>query len=128
TRFSRDWSSDVCSSDLRVVNGAAPATISLRCAHETLTLEALAPGTREFLRASIDYDNIAVDDEERFNLVVQRVRSPGSERIEEQETFRAVSADPESPRYLPQVLLESTLVRVKGAMPQQRPDRTLMPG
>ncbi len=113
---------------VRVVNGAAPATISLRCAHETLTLEALAPGTREFLRASIDYDNIAVDDEERFNLVVQRVRSPGSERIEEQETFRAVSADPESPRYLPQVLLESTLVRVKGAMPQQRPDRTLMPG
>ncbi|NLG74995.1 MAG: phage tail sheath family protein, partial [Xanthomonadaceae bacterium] len=68
---------------VRVVNGAAPATISLRCAHETLTLEALAPGTREFLRASIDYDNIAVDDEERFNLVVQRVRSPGSERIEE---------------------------------------------
>ncbi len=113
---------------VRVVNGAAPATITLRCAQEMLTLEALAPGTREFLRASIDYDNIAHDDEDRFNLVVQRVRSPGSERIEEQETFRGVSVDPESPRFLPQVLLESALVRVKGSMPQQRPDRTLMPG
>lgn len=113
---------------VRVVNGAAPATITLRCDQELLTLEALAPGTREFLRASIDYDNIASDDEERFNLVVQRVRSPGSERIEQQETFRAVSIDPESPRYLPTVLLESQLVRVRGAMPRTRPDRTLMPG
>lgn len=113
---------------VRVVNGAAPASLTLRCAHETLTLEAVAPGTREFLRASVDYDNIPADDEDRFNLVVQRVRSPGSERIEEQETFRGVSVDPESPRYVAQVLLESALVRVKGAVPQQRPDRTLMPG
>lgn len=113
---------------VRVVNGAVPVTLSLRCAHEMLTLEALAPGTREFLRASIDYDNIAPDDEERFNLVVQRVRSPGSERIQEQETFRAVSVDPESPRFIANVLLESKLVRVRGVVPQQRPDRTLMPG
>jgi uncharacterized protein len=113
---------------VRVVNGASPASISLRCDHQTLTLEALAPGTREFLRASIDYDNIAADDEERFNLVVQRVRSPGSERIEAQETFRGVSVDPESPRFLATALLESSLVRVRGHVPRQRPDRTLMPG
>ncbi len=113
---------------VRVVNGASPVTISLRCAHELLTLEAVAPGTREFLRASVDYDNIAADDEERFNLVVQRVRSPGSERIEEQETYRGVSVDPGSPRFVSQVLLESLLVRVRGGVPQQRPDRTLMPG
>jgi len=113
---------------VRVVNGAAPASISLRCDRQILMLEALAPGTREFLRASVDYDNIAADDEERFNLVVQRVRSPGSERIETQETFRGVSVDPDSPRFLPQVLLESALVRVRGAVPTQRPDRTLMPG
>ena len=60
----------------------------LRCGRECLHLEARAPGTREFLRASIDYDHIDADDEQRFNLVVQRVRSPGSERIEAQETFR----------------------------------------
>jgi uncharacterized protein len=113
---------------VRIVNGATPATISLKCDHQFLTLEALAPGTREFLRASIDYDNIAADDEERFNLVVQRVRSPGSERIETQETFRGVSVDPGSPRFLSSVLLESELVRVRGPVPRQRPDRTLMPG
>jgi hypothetical protein len=113
---------------VRVVNGAAPVTISLRCGRDTLTLEALAPGTREFLRASVDYDNIAPDDHERFNLVVQRVRAPGSERIEEQETFRGVSVDPESPRFVANVLLESELVRVRGIVPRQRPDRTFMPG
>jgi hypothetical protein len=113
---------------VRVVNGAAPVSISLRCDQQMLTLEALAPGTREFLRASVDYDNIAADDEARFNLVVQRVRSPGSERIEAQETYRGVSVDPESPRFVVNVLLESMLVRVRGAVPRQRPDRTLMPG
>jgi hypothetical protein len=113
---------------VRVVNNAAPVSISLRCEQQTLTLEAIAPGTREFLRASVDYDNIAADDEERFNLVVQRVRSPGSERIEMQETFRGLSINPDSPRFAPQVLLESQLVRVRGTLPRQRPDRTLMPG
>jgi uncharacterized protein len=100
----------------------------LRCARETLQLEARAPGTREFLRASIDYDHLEADDEQRFNLVVQRVRSPGSERIEAQETFRALSIDPESPRFVAGALLESNLVRVRGAVPSVRPDRTLMPG
>jgi phage tail sheath protein FI len=113
---------------VRVANGAAPVTLSLRCARETLQLEARAPGTREFLRASIDYDHLEADDEQRFNLVVQRVRSPGSERIEVQETFRALSIDPESPRFVAGALLESNLVRVRGAVPSVRPDRTLMPG
>jgi hypothetical protein len=93
-----------------------------------LQLEARAPGTREFLRASIDYDHLEADDEQRFNLVVQRVRAPGSERIEAQETFRALSIDPESPRFVAGALLESNLVRVRGAVPSVRPDRTLMPG
>ncbi|MBK6349529.1 MAG: hypothetical protein IPF50_06825 [Proteobacteria bacterium] len=44
---------------VRVVNGGAPATISLPCGDEKLVLEALSPGTREILRASVDYDNIA---------------------------------------------------------------------
>jgi hypothetical protein len=113
---------------VRVANGALPATISLRCGRETLQLEARAPGTREFLRASIDYDNIDATDQQRFNLVVQRVRSPGSERIETQETFRALSVDPTSPRFVAPALLESQLVRVRGEVPRERPDRTLMPG
>jgi hypothetical protein len=113
---------------VRVANNAAPVTLSLRCGRETLQLEAKAPGTREFLRACVDYDHIAPEDEQRFNLVVQRVRSPGSERIEAQETFRGLSVDPDSPHYIEEALLESNLVRVRGPVPQVRPDRTLLPG
>lgn len=113
---------------VRVANSAAPVTLSLRCGRETLQLEARAPGTREFLRASIDYDNVDPEDQQRFNLVVQRVRSPGSERIEEQESFRGLSMDPASPRFVTSALLESDLVRVRDAVPGIRPDRTLVPG
>lgn len=113
---------------VRVANGAASVTLSLRCGPESLRLEARAPGTREFLRASIDYDHISAEDTQSFNLVVQRVRAPGSERIEEQETFRMLSVDPMSPRFIATALLESALVRVRGAVPQVRPDRTLMAG
>jgi phage tail sheath protein FI len=113
---------------VRVANGAMPVTLSLRCGRQTLQLEARAPGTREFLRASIDYDHLEAEDEQRFNLVVQRVRSPGSERIETQETFRALSIDPAAPRFVTTALLESNLVRVRGEVPAVRPDRTLMPG
>ena len=64
-----------------------------RCpaARASLTLEALSPGSREVLRASVDYDNIGPNEEDRFNLVVQRVRSLGSEHIEDQEIFRRLS-------------------------------------
>jgi hypothetical protein len=113
---------------VRVANGASPVTLSLRCGRQTLQLEARAPGTREFLRASIDYDHLDGDDEQRFNLVVQRVRAPGSERIEAQETFRGLSIDPSSPRFVGFALLESHLARVRGEVPTVRPDRTLMPG
>jgi uncharacterized protein len=113
---------------VRVANAAAPATLSLRCGREMLRLEARAPGTREFLRASIDYDHVGATDLQRFNLVVQRVRSPGSERIEEQESFRSLTMDPAAPRFVATVLLESNLVRARGAVPTLRPDRTLMPG
>jgi hypothetical protein len=113
---------------VRVVNAALPASISLRCGRETLKLRAGAPGTREFLRASVDYDRLDPDDTTRFNLVVQRVRAPGSERIEEQESFRAVSTDPADPRYVVNVLLDSKMAKVWGPVPKLRPDATLMPG
>ncbi|HEY0940793.1 MAG TPA: hypothetical protein VGE08_11895 [Steroidobacter sp.] len=113
---------------VRVANGAAPVTLSLKCGRETLRLEACAPGTREFLRASIDYDHVQAGDEQSFNLVIQRVRSPGSERVEQQETYRGLSVDPQSPRFVATVLAKSDLMRVRGSVPLARPDRTLMPG
>jgi hypothetical protein len=109
---------------VRVINGGAAPTISLACGSETLVLQALTPGTREFLRAAVDYDNLGNDDES-FNLVVQRVRAPGSERIEIQETYRRVSTNPGTQRFIANVLTDSQLVRVRGAVPAQRPDLTL---
>ncbi len=117
---------------VRVVNGGAPVTVTLRCGTEALTLEALAPGTREFLRAAVDYDN--VDDSfgesngDCFNLVVQRLRGPNSERIEVQETYRRLSTNPGTHRYIGSVLRESQLVRVRGEIPKLRPEQTFAPG
>ncbi|MGI9245184.1 MAG: hypothetical protein ACR2I8_00530 [Steroidobacteraceae bacterium] len=113
---------------VRVVNTAAPATVSLPCGSDTLTLEALSPGSRELLRASVDYDNIPAAEDDRFNLVVQRVRALGSEHVEDQEIFRRVSTAPGTTRFVAAALQESQLVRVRGEVAAQRPDRTFRPG
>lgn len=113
---------------VRVVNGGAPATITLPCGDDLMTLAALSPGSREVLRASVDYDNIGAAEDDRFNLVVQRVRAIGSEHVEEQEIFRRISISPASARFVASALQESMLVRVRGAVPSVRPDRTFRPG
>jgi hypothetical protein len=116
-----------CAVIVRVLNGGAPATISLPCGHESLTLEALSPGSREALRASVDYDNIGPAETDRFNLIVQRVRTRGSDHVEEQEIFRRVSVVPGTTRFVAAVLQESQLVRVRGTVPATRPVRTVAP-
>jgi hypothetical protein len=113
---------------VRVCNGGSPATITLPCGKQTLTLEARSPGSREALRASVDYDNVGANEDDRFNLVVQRVRAPGSEHIEDQEIFRRLSIVPGTTRFVATALQESTLVRVCGEVPAIRPDRTYRPG
>jgi phage tail sheath protein FI len=113
---------------VRVINGGRSATITLPCGPQSLTLEALSPGSREALRASVDYDNIGPGEEDRFNLVVQRVRTIGSEHIEDQEIFRRLSVVPGTARHVLTALQESTLVRVLGVVPAQRPDRTFRAG
>jgi hypothetical protein len=113
---------------VRVANGGRPATMSLPCGGATLILEAQSPGSRESLRASVDYDNIGPSEEDRFNLVVQRVRTAGSEHIEDQEIFRRVSCLPGSTRFVATALQESTLVKVRGDVPTTRPDRTFRAG
>ena len=109
---------------VRVTNGARPPTLSLPAGAGVLRLIALNPGSREYLRASVDYDGLGPSEHERFNLVVQRVRSAGSELVEDQEIYRRVSIAPSASRYINDVLLESRLVRVSGTVPVQRPDRS----
>jgi uncharacterized protein len=109
---------------VRVANGARPPTLTLPAGRSALQLTALNPGSREYLRASVDYDGLTAGEHERFNLVVQRVRTAGSELVEDQEIYRRLSVTPDSGRFVTDVLLESRLVRVIGEVPEGRPDRS----
>lgn len=113
---------------VRVANGARPPTVTLPAGAGTLRLAGVNPGSREYLRASVDYDGIPEGDTERFNLVIQRVRSTGSELIEEQEIVRRASLLPDSVRCLTDLLLQSRLARVVEPLPAQRPERSAGPG
>jgi uncharacterized protein len=104
---------------VRAANGASPPTLSLPAGGSEVRLVGVNPGSREYLRAAVDYDGIADHDTDRFNLVVQRLRLPGSEQIEDQEIFSGASLE-----RIRDLLLDSRLVRVHGAIPLVRPDRT----
>ncbi|MCS6947516.1 MAG: hypothetical protein NZM12_07870, partial [Steroidobacteraceae bacterium] len=109
---------------VRVVNGGRPPTISLPAGTDQLRLIGLCPGTREYLRASVDYDGIAPHETDLFNLVIQRTQGPGSERVEDQEIFRRISVRSGAPRFVADALTESQLVRVCDPIPPQRPNRS----
>jgi hypothetical protein len=112
---------------VRVVNGAHSATLTLKAGDQALNLQALRPGTREFLRACVDFDNIGGDEVAVFNLTVQRVRAQGTGQVEDQEIFHRLSLLSTDPRYFPRAIAQSALIRLVGEMPTQRPDRTLDP-
>jgi uncharacterized protein len=110
---------------VRVCNGGRPPTLTLPAGGGALNLEGLAPGSREFLRVAVDYDGLSSAERECFNMVVQRLRAPGSEFIEDQEIFPRVSIRADAERPLLQALAESRLVRLAGALPALRPDPSI---
>jgi len=110
---------------VRVVNGARASTLTLKAGAGTLLLRAVRPGTREFLRASVDYDNIRPASASEFNLTVQRVRVQGTQQVDDQEIFTAASLAPGARRHLADLLAESELVQLAGDVPAQRPDKTM---
>jgi uncharacterized protein len=109
---------------VRVASEGRAPTIDLRAGDERLVLSGLCPGRNEYLRASVDHDGIGKQDEDLFNLVVQRVRRRGSELVESQEIFRRVSILPGSAREISRILSASKLVRVAGPLPARRPEIT----
>ncbi len=109
---------------VRVSGTSVCHRIRLRAGSEELVLEARNPGPFEYLRASVDYDGINAEDESYFNLVVQRLRRPGSAWIDAQEYYRAVSIDPGSRDYLGYILSQSDLIKVIGQPPVSRPEPT----
>ena len=110
---------------VRVVNGARAATLTLPAGAESLTLQAVRPGTREFLRAAVDYDNIPSANVGEFNLTVQRVRLQGTEQVEDQEIFTRLSVAAAAERPIGDAFGTSELVRLVGKVPAQRPNPTL---
>ncbi len=109
---------------VRVANGARAATLRLPAGRGMLVLRARAPGTREFLRAAVDYDGIASEATDQFNLVLQRLRTPGSELVEYQESFRGVSVRADAPHSVERAMARASLMRVAGPLPVQRPEPT----
>lgn len=110
---------------VRVASNGRPPTLDLPAGGEPLVLAGLWPGSREYLRASVDYDGIDPGEVSLFNLVLQRVRSPGSELVEDQEIFRRLSVADDGPRQVATALARSRLARVVGPVPAQRPYVTL---
>ncbi|MEJ0037334.1 MAG: hypothetical protein WDO68_14860 [Gammaproteobacteria bacterium] len=110
---------------VRVANSARAPSLTLLAGKGKLQLVALNPGSREYLRASVDYDGIGDNEPDRFNLVLQRVRAANSELIEEQEIFRRLSVLEETGRGVSTILMDSRLARVVGEVPAQRPDRSV---
>lgn len=108
---------------VRVANNATRARIDLPAQDQLLRLHAREPGTRFVLRASVDYDGIE-SSTDRFNLVVQRLARPGSQLVEDQELFRALSMDETDNRFIVDALRSSELVQLGGPLPDQRPDAT----
>ena len=109
---------------VRVASGGQAPTIDLPAGAQMLVLVGICPGSREFLRASVDYDGIDPVNRTQFNLTVQRLRTAGSGLVEQQEVFRRCSITPGVDRDLRSVLMGSRLVRVQGNLTAVRPQPT----
>jgi len=117
------WHGGECAVVVRVANRATRATLEIPAGREMLRLQARQPGSREHLRASIDYDRVERTPD-KFNLVIQRVSRPGSQLVDDQEVFESLSMDPTDERFIVDALQESDLVRLVGPLPGYRPTPT----
>jgi len=112
-----------CAVVVRVANRAIRASLDLPAGRQSLYLQAREPGNHSYLRASVDYDGIK-EETDRFNLVIQRVARPGSQLVEDQEIFHALSVIEGDKRFIADVVAGSGLVQLAGPFPKQRPDAT----
>jgi len=112
---------------VRVQNAATKATLDLPAGTKTLTLEAASEGNwGNDLQAIVDHEtkdkNSSSPDENLFNLVIQEVDST-TNQVKATETFLNVSRDENASRFITKVLEQmSALVRIKGDVPDTRPD------
>lgn len=101
---------------VRVARGGNPATGSA----DSLKLVAASPGTwGNELRVRVDHNTKDPVDAKLFNLTVRDAATGMTER------FLNVSVTSNSPRFVSRVLAEeSALIRISGAVPATRPNKT----
>ncbi len=112
---------------VRVANSARGAMICIPASGSALVLRALEPGSTECIRAAVDYDGIDDDNDEHFNLTLQRIDA-GTGLILDQEIFRQVSHLDnvnDSGDFVGDELLKSSLVRIEHPHPSHRPEATV---
>ncbi|MEJ2298643.1 MAG: hypothetical protein P8X94_09125 [Woeseiaceae bacterium] len=108
---------------VRVANDARGAMVCLPATGSALVMRAVEPGSTEIVRAAVDYDGIDAEDDEFFNLTLQRI-NPDSGRVEDQELYRKVSYREDAEQFVGDALLTSDLARVVEPMPMHRPECT----
>lgn len=111
---------------VRVANNARGAMICLPASGSALVLRALEPGSTERVRAAVDFDGIDADNDELFNLTLQRV-DPVTGLVIDQEFFRKVSYKEDSNKFVGDALLTSAMVRVDAPFPTHRPECSTEP-
>ncbi len=112
---------------VRVANSARGAMVCLPAGGSALVLRAVEPGSTEFIRAAVDYDRIDANDDQTFNLTLQRI-NPVSRLIEDQELLSGVSYEEGVENFVGDALLTSRLARLEHPYPTHRPEKTLKNG
>jgi hypothetical protein len=112
---------------VRVANNARGAMICIPAQHGVLVLRAREPGSTENVRAAVDYDRIPADDEEHFNLTLQRV-APESGLVADQEIYTRLSCRPRDRAFIGHALAGSELAEPRFPLPGGRPLPTTDPG
>ena len=112
---------------VRVANHARGAMLCVEASGSALVLRAIDPGSTESIRAAVDYDGIEDDNENLFNLTLQRI-DPATGHILDQEFFRRLGWQEEESAFIADELLSSEIARVERPFPSHRPDRTLLSG
>ncbi len=112
---------------VRVANHARGAMLCLPASGSALVLRAVEPGSTESIRAAVDYDGIDADNDELFNLALQRV-NPATGLVIDQEFYQGLSFREGERKFVGEELLTSGLARVEHPYPTHRPERTLAAG
>jgi hypothetical protein len=108
---------------VRVVNNAKGALLCLPANGSALVLRARNPGSSETIRAAVDFDRIADDDADAFNLTLQRL-DPVTGFVVEQEFYERASWRAGSDAFIGDSLASSGIACLEQPWPTRLPEAT----